>query len=184
MIIGVTGKIASGKSSLSNILVKKGYYLFDSDVQYHKLLKTNTKMIDELMKSFGNNIVEEDGINTKLLLEKINRENISILNAITHKYVANEIYKTIKEHKNVVIEAAIPISKGFIDVCDIILMTVCDKEIQKKRLLARGKYSEEEIERLINIQQKNVEYIKISDYVIETNNLTIEELNNIISLLF
>jgi len=184
MIIGITGKIASGKSSLSSVFVKKGYYLFDSDLQYHKLLKNNISMKSELIKVFSNEIVDNNEINTKLLLKKINRNNINKLNEITHKYVAKEIYKVIKLHDNVVIEAAIPINKGFIDVCDLILLTVCDENIQRQRLLERKKYNVNEIDNLIAIQQKNSEYIKISDYVIETNKLTIEELNNTINLLF
>lgn len=184
MIIGITGKIASGKSSITNILEKKGYFLFDSDKTYHYLLKNNDKMKNELVDYFGNDIINKGIISRKILLKKINKDNIQILNSITHKYVANEIYKLVKQKNNVVIEAAIPVKNGFLDICDIVILSNCNKSTQIKRLQKRNKYSKSHIDKIIEIQMTSLEYINISDYIIETDNLSKTQLDKVINLLF
>ncbi|MBN2851473.1 MAG: dephospho-CoA kinase, partial [Clostridia bacterium] len=145
MIIGVTGKIATGKSSVSSILERKGYFLFDSDVVYHRLLKENADLKKELTDFLGMDIEANNEIDTGRMIKKINQENIGKLNDITHKYVINEITETIRQYDNIVIEAAIPVKIGFIDVCDKIVTTVCTPKVQLERLKKRNKYTENDL---------------------------------------
>jgi len=184
MIIGVTGKIASGKSSIAQIISKKGYYLFDADKVYHDLLLYNNQLKNELITRFGNKILTNNEIDRKKLIKLIDDTNIDELNKITHKYVVKEIYKVISKHKDVVIEAPVPIEIGFIDICDMILVSTCSKNTQLKRLSERNKYSKEQINELISIQNKKIDYFVCASSIIDTDNLTIEMLNTVINLLF
>lgn len=184
MIIGVTGKIASGKSSVSMLLKEKGYILFDSDVVYHELLLKNKHLKEELIDFLGPDIIVDNRIDTKIMIKKINQANLGRLNNITHKYVLDEMASFIEQHEKVVIEAAIPVDRGFLDTADMIITTVCSLQTQKQRLKKRNKYTEEELLHLIGLQKPTSQYISISDMIIETDNLTLKELGIIINLLF
>ncbi len=183
-IIGVTGSIASGKSSASKFFINKGFYLFDADAVYHLLLKNNTLMKDELIKYFGEEIIVENQISTKKILSKISKTNIRMLNKITHKYVINELDNIIKKYKKVVIEGPIPVKKGFLDRCDMVICTSCSPDIQRKRLEDRKKYSTKQIDKMLSIQLSSVKYHQLADVVIETDKLSVKELGKLINLLY
>ncbi|MCK5812532.1 MAG: dephospho-CoA kinase [Clostridiales bacterium] len=183
-IIGVTGSIASGKSSVAKFFKDKGFYLFDADAIYHELLENNKKMKDELISYFGQKIIVENKISTKKILSKLNEKNIITLNSITHKYVINELDKIIKKEKKVVIEGPIPVREGFLDRCDVIICTTCSVKTQKKRLEDRKKYSPSQLLKMLSIQLSSKKYHQLADEVIETDNLSVKELGKLIDLLY
>ena len=92
------------------------------------------------------------------------------LNEITHKYVFRELLAFLDTNKNkqLLLDVPIPSEKEFIEICDKIIVTVCDIELQKKRLMERYDISSLQAEDRIKMQMCFENYIKIANIVLNT----------------
>ncbi|MGL4484052.1 MAG: dephospho-CoA kinase, partial [Anaerovoracaceae bacterium] len=99
-IIGITGGIGSGKSTVSNYLIGKGYAVIDADKISKELMQKGEEGYKQVLEAFGEEILEEDGKIDRLLLAKKvfrNEESKKKLNEITHPLVIAEINRQVKE---------------------------------------------------------------------------------------
>lgn len=165
MIIGITGQTATGKSSLAQAFKKSGYIVFDADKEYKQLLEIDVELQSELKNKFGT-------IDRKILLQKVLNDSTLLgkLNEITHKYVFRELLAFLDTNKNkqLLLDVPIPSEKEFIEICDKIIVTVCDIELQKKRLMERYDISSLQAEDRIKMQMCFENYIKIANIVLNT----------------
>ncbi|MFA5341147.1 MAG: dephospho-CoA kinase [Clostridia bacterium] len=179
MVIGITGQIATGKSSLSYIFSQNGFVVFDADIVYKQLFDSNQLLRQEIFNHFGS-------LDKKVILNKVlkNKEMVAILNTITHKYVIIEIYDFLNNNKdkNIVLDVPIPVEKGFIDLCDIIIVTTASTITQKLRLLERYGIDEQQAEDRINMQMTMNEYIKIGDIILNTDKTNRNDLNDFFNI--
>jgi len=191
-IIGVTGGIGSGKSSVARILKDLGAAVIDADVLAKSVTSAGGKAFDELVGYFGEEIVGDDGeIDRKKLAHAAfsDEEKLKMLNAITHKHIAEKIYDTVEVLKNtgkwdtIVIDALIPIEKGFIDLADEIWVVVADRETRIRRAMERSGYTYDEVAARIDSQMSEDEYLELADEVIR-NGDSIEELEQTVVRLF
>ncbi|HOJ80891.1 MAG TPA: dephospho-CoA kinase [Clostridiales bacterium] len=191
-IIGVTGGIGSGKSSVARILKDLGAAVIDADVLAKSVTSAGGKAFDELVGYFGEEIVGDDGeIDRKKLAHAAfsDEEKLKMLNAITHKHIAEKIYDTVEVLKNtgkwdtIVIDAPIPIEKGFIDLADEIWVVVADRETRIRRAMERSGYTYDEVAARIDSQMSEDEYLELADEVIR-NGDSIEELEQTVVRLF
>lgn len=142
--IVITGTIASGKSSLSEILKKKGYQVIDSDKVNKKLLEKDQINYKEILslKAFDE-AFDADGLDKKKLAEIIfnNREKRELINKITHKNIIAYINSLIKEkkEKNIFVEIPLYFQMKEKFPCDYIWLVTADREVQIKRLIKRDK---------------------------------------------
>lgn len=180
-VIGVTGGIGSGKSTASKILSHLGAKVIEADKISKDIMKKGYKVFDEVVAYFGNDILDENG---ELLRRKLadiafkNNEKLKALNSITHKYISEEIknkIKTYKKEDTIVIDAAIPLKDGFIDVSDEIWFITADKDIRIKRVMERNNLTYSKVMDIIKNQLDDDYYISISDIIID-NNGSYEEL--------
>ena len=175
-IIGITGRTATGKSTLAGIFEQKGFTLIDADVIYHKLLKESAKMRRELIEFFGT-------LNGKEILNEIYKNSMKLakLNDITHKYVTDIIKETIESNPvtKYILDVPVPVQEGFVELCDLILVTDCSEKTQVERLIRRNKINKDEAVKRMNLQMKREEYIKIGHIIINTENMNREELGRI-----
>jgi len=180
-IIGVTGGIGSGKSTVSRTLASFGAQVIDADLLAKQIVQKGQKALDEIVACFGKDILDAEGnLNRKKLSDIVfkDKQKLEKLNRITHHYVAKEIYKKVdglSETKTVVVDAPIPIEHGFVDVASEIWTVVSDKEIRIKRVMQRSGLTYNEVEERINLQLSDEYYRSISDIVI-VNNGTVGEL--------
>ena len=180
-IIGVTGGIGSGKSTVSKILASFGAQVIDADMLARQIVEKGQKALEEIVNYFGDTILDSEGNLDRKKLSGIvfkDKEKLEILNRITHSYVAEEIIKRIKsldEKEIAVVDAPIPIEHGFIDVVDEVWVVIADKEVRIKRVMDRSGLTYNEVEDRINSQLSDEFYRNISDIVI-VNNGSIEEL--------
>lgn len=182
MIIGLTGSIASGKSTVSEILQEKGFPIVDADKIARQVVEPGTSVIKEIGEYFGDEVLNEDGsLNREKLGERIfkNEAERNKLNSIIHPVIRNEMIRQkeqwISRGADTVI-MDIPLlfeSKLQSFVEKIIVVSVAPK-IQKQRLIARNKLNELEAADRINSQLPMVEKEAGADAVID-NNGTIEE---------
>src|SRR3989338_10936855 len=103
MIIGITGAIGSGKTTVSNIFEKYGFKVINADELYHKISKPKKLIYGKIIKEFGNKIVNPDKSINRDKLKKIvfsNDKKLKKLNLITHPIINSEIKKLIKKFKN------------------------------------------------------------------------------------
>ncbi len=189
IIVGVTGGIACGKSTVSQLLSKKGAIPINSDEIGHQLLKRGSPVMGALLEAFGSDILDESGdvsrqkLGAIIFNDKAARER---LNAIMHPPIVeksrSEANRLVTEDANcvVLIDAALLIEVNSQDTVDIIVVVTTSTQIQLQRLLERGiaqnrPLSPAEAQAQIDSQMPLSEKVKYADFVLE-NNGTLEEL--------
>ncbi|HOV24961.1 MAG TPA: dephospho-CoA kinase [Pseudobacteroides sp.] len=173
-IIGVTGPIGSGKSTLSAYFAKKGATVIDADLLYREVVQKGKPALNEIADFFGNEVLDEDGgLNRKKLGQIVfeDKAKLDVLNKITHKYIIEEILNEVKKARErnadlLVIECPIPVEHGFLDVVDEVYVVVADEKIRAERIMKRNNLSFDDAMKRIRSQMTNEEYIKIADKVI------------------
>lgn len=191
-IIGVTGGIGSGKSTVSRILRDLGAKIISADKIARDIVYKGEKALLEIVEHFGDEILTGNGELDRKKLGTIvfgDNEKLEILNSITHKYIAEKIvniaeqFKTENKSGILVIEAPIPVEHGFIDIVDQVWVVTADIEVRVKRIIERDGITREEALNRINSQKKESEYLDIADEVL-VNNGEIEELEKEVARLF
>ena len=178
-LIGLTGGIASGKSTVSSILVKKGYKVIDADKIAREVVEVNKPAYIEIINSFGNSILEEDGsINRKKLADLVFSDETLLkkLNDITHPYIYIRIKEDIDKYckKDDVVFVDIPLLYETysslinynIDFYEIWLIYV-DESTQIKRLMMRNSIDINEAKKRIKTQIPMKDKVKQATRIID-----------------
>lgn len=180
MIVGLTGGIASGKSTVSNLFRKYGIEIVDAD-KVAKEVSEKKESIEKISNIFGKDILDSDG---KIVREKLrekafkNRELLQELNKIIHPQVM-EYFKRKKEEnsKDEILIFDIPLlyEAKMEYLCDKIIVVGVDVQKQIRRVVARDGSNEELAKKIIFNQMPLDEKIKKADIVI-MNDGTLDEL--------
>ncbi len=177
IILGITGGIGSGKSTVSGILKEKGAVIIDADLISKEVVEPGQKALEELTEAFGTDILDAGGkLNRKKLAGIVfnDSEKLQRLNSILHKYVTERIKNNVEEQllkktNIIVIDAPIPVKSGFIDLCQQVWTISADREVRIRRIMERNGMSYEEAVSRINSQLDEQEYIRLADTVINNN---------------
>lgn len=176
----IVGNIASGKSTVENELMQKGFKVFDTDKLSHSILE-NSK--DEVIQEFDGLDIVENGEISRAKLGKIvfNNKNLKEkLENIIYPKLKDKILKIFDENsseKFVFISIPLLFEVGWQNLFDKILFVKTDDEIRLNRLMKRNSYSKDEAMARILAQIPQAEKIKKSDFII-CNNGTLEMLQN------
>jgi dephospho-CoA kinase len=184
-IIGICGKSGSGKSTVGGIINKKYSSYIDCDKVSRTVTQKDSPCLFELVSFFGDGILFEDGTLNRGALSSIvfgNDEKMKILNAVTHKYIIEEIDKMINEfsvsgEKFVFLDAPTLFESGLNKRCDIILSVIANESMLVERIVGRDKKTVDEAKKRLSSQFDEKFYRENSDYIIE-NNGTLNELSN------
>ena len=179
-IVGVTGGIGSGKSTVSNYLEDKGLKVLDADKISNQVTASGGSAVPEVAEAFGPKSIDDDGaMNRKYISDIVfhDRMKLDLLSSIVHKHVFVEMERIIAEEtekntKCLILDVPIPV-KRFIDISDQVWVVTCDISTRISRLLDRG-LSRDEAMRRIAMQLSDDEYSDLGDFVID-NSGTIEE---------
>ncbi|HYF83984.1 MAG TPA: dephospho-CoA kinase [Clostridia bacterium] len=196
MVIGLTGGIASGKSTVSAKLKELGAAIIDVDILARGVVSKGEIAYNRIVQCFGENILLPSGeINRKRLGSVVfsDKEKLALLNSITHPEIISRVKAEIQElkvagNKVIVVDAAILIEMGLHKYVDSVWVVIVEKETQIKRLIERDKFDYKDSENRIKSQFTNEVRKKYADVIID-NNKPIEEVgkkledlwNNIIS---
>ena len=181
MIIGLTGSIASGKSTVSAMLKKKGYPIVDADEIARLVVEPGSPVLMEIVRVFGQDILHEDGsLNREKLGALIfgHEEERRILNGIIHPAIRKEMLRQ-KEHwvlagsNTVIMDIPLLFESKLQSFVDRIIVVSVTPEIQKQRLIVRNVLSEEEADARIKSQLSMEEKELGADAVLH-NNETVE----------
>ncbi|EOC99851.1 dephospho-CoA kinase [Caldisalinibacter kiritimatiensis] len=193
-IIGITGGISTGKSTVSRILIKEGYPVIDADIIAREVVRVGKTAYREIVNSFGEKILNQDmTINRERLGEIVfnDKESRLLLNKIVHSKVVEEIKSQIEMHSKEynIIFLDIPLLieemdklKEFGLHIDEIWLVYTDEETQLERLMKRDNLDKESAFRRIRAQMPIEKKKKYADVVID-NTGGIEELKDKIDAL-
>ena len=181
MIVGLTGGIGTGKSTVSRKLRERGYPVIDLDVISREVIEY-PEVIDELVRNFGNEILENQNnisgkksISRNKLRQTVFKEEkkVSVLNSIMHPPIVEEMRRQIEElrksYKTVFVEVQLLFEAKLEKEFDIIVLVYADKKTQLERVLKRDGRSEGEVQQIINAQMDMTEKRRLSNYIIENN---------------
>ena len=177
--IGLTGGIASGKSTIANYIKKyRDIPILDADQYSKELIKPKGNCYKKVVAYFGPQIVDQHSSENQInraLLKKIIFEN-----SIHRKWIQNLLHPLIKEkmiekcnqfekHKILLLVIPLLFEAKFTDLCTEIWLVKCPREIQKKRLMSRNKISDNEAEKIINLQLNFEDKSKFSDVILDNS---------------
>ena len=178
--IGLTGGIASGKTTITNYIRKHNNIpILDADKFSRELIKPNTYGYKKVLDYFGNKILDkksksEREIDRKLLRNIIfkNSESKEWIEKLLHPLIKEKMIEECCQYKNnqtIVLVIPLLFEAKFEDICTEIWLVKCPKEIQKKRLIARDKISEKEAYESINLQLSFEEKRKYADIILDNS---------------
>lgn len=186
IIVGLTGVIGSGKSTVSHILSELGAYTIDADEISRTVLDKDTPAYFETVEYFGREILSCGGsINRKELAKIVfnNKAELDVLNRITHKYIFIKMQNMIDKYISasgsgdmIVLDVPLLFSDDFNIKYDKSVVVTASRDIIIKRVMRRDGMDESEILSRIKNQLSDEELIKRADFVIENNYENIDEL--------
>ena len=173
-VIGLTGGIGSGKSTVSRFLAELGAAVIDADKIGHEVYRPDTDTWRELVKTFGRGILTADNTIDRKKLGAIvfsNEEELKRLNAIIHPQITEVIKKQIddyrrKDAKVIVLDAPVLLEAHAKNLVDEVWVVVADEENVIKRAVARTGLREEQIRDRIRAQMSKTERIKNAQVII------------------
>ena len=180
-IVGITGGIACGKTTVSDLLAEKGAIPINADEIGHQLLKADSPVIDELTEAFGTDILETSGdvsrkkLGAIVFKDKAARERLNgILHPLIIERSRGHARQLVKDDPTcvVLLDAPLLIEAGAYDTVDMIVVVTASPETQLRRTLERGiaqgrPLTETEVQARIDSQMPVTEKVKYADVVIE-----------------
>jgi dephospho-CoA kinase len=173
-VIGLTGGIGSGKSTVSRFLAELGAVIIDADKIGHEVYRPDTDTWRKLVKTFGRGILAADNTIDRKKLGAIvfsNEEELKRLNAIVHPQITEIIKKQIddyrrKDAKVIVLDAPVLLEAHANNLTDEVWVVVADDDNVIKRAVARTGLREEQIRDRIRAQMSKTERIKNAQVII------------------
>ena len=175
-VIGITGGIGSGKSTVAARVAARGVIVLDADAISHEVTASGGRAMEEILALFGRRVSRPDGSLDRKGMAAIvfkDRSALDRLSAIVHRHVLTvmaERLEALKEKgvKVVALDVPIPVKNGFVDVCDVIWVVHASERVRVSRLVARG-MKEDEAMRRITVQIPQEEYLALADETLEND---------------
>lgn len=178
MLIGLTGGIASGKSTVSRLLVKHGALLVDADQVARDIVEQGQPALKEITSFFGQAILHEDGSLNRAALGAIvfsDKDKLAKLESITHPAIRKRMLSTIERYKeenpNAIIVADVPLiyETNQMHLYEAIVVVYVPRDIQIERLAVRNDITQDVAASRVDIQM-DIEHKKaLADYVIDNS---------------
>lgn len=187
-VLGITGGIGSGKSTVSGLLAERGLLVLDADEISRSVTGPMGRAMPEIAETFGKKVVSANGALNRRVMSDIafgDKKKLDDLSTIIHRHVFEQIEETLSKEKEkgtkcVVLDVPIPVNK-FRELCNQIWVVTCDKDVRLARLQKRG-MEKEEAERRIAVQMTDDEYCELGDHAID-NSWDLEDLKDKVEVL-
>ena len=168
MIIGITGGTGSGKTTLLNLIRDHGGLVLDCDAIYHKLLSTDTDLLNAIEQRFPGT-VEDGTLNRKKLgaIVFADEDALQDLNRITHGAVKQEVLRQLSQKPALAAIDAIGLFEGGLgELCDVTVAVTAPKEARIHRLIVRDGITEEYARKRIAAQHDDDWFRKRCDHIL------------------
>ena len=168
IIVGLTGGIGSGKTTVARVFETLGVPVFYSD-DVAKKAYTDPNIRTEITKNFGEDLLTKDGVNKEKMRALIfsKPEALHFINQLIHPWVALQFKKFVEANKTspyLIKEAAILIESGGHKDCDKIILITAPEELRIARVASRDNISKEKVRERIALQMTDAEKIKYANY--------------------
>jgi len=180
MIIGLTGGIASGKSTATNILEALNVPIIDADAVAREITEPGQPTLTKLSAAFGEDILEDGVLNRSLLRKRafVSPENIKMLNAITHPAIHKRLLKKLNHTSSAaykILSAPLLFENSLDKLCNETWLIDTHQSIQLKRIQSRDNCNIEAAKSIIDAQLSSEKKREYADIVID-NSRTVEDL--------
>lgn len=173
MIIGITGGIGGGKSTVSEMLQTKGYRIYNTDREARRLQNTDPEIRRAITKAFGNEAYIDDTLNTSYISSIVfgNPDKLKTLNEIVHPAVIKDIERvsaSLRVNEILFVESALLYESGLNRLVDKIIVVTASEDLRISRVMNRDGANREQVQaRIANQLPENVK-VDMADYVIDT----------------
>ncbi len=178
-VIGLTGGIGSGKTTVANILRDKYHaYVIFSDEVAKELMEPGQISYRLIVETFGTTVLDVD---KRLDRQKLalmvfgNSGKLALLNSLTHPYVEQFILEEIKrvretkQYQLVVVESALLLQVNYDKFCDEVWVVVAEEQVRRQRLIRSRGYSNEKIDAILEKQMTDEDFRKYTTKIIENS---------------
>lgn len=175
MVVGLTGGIGSGKTTVGKMFAELGVPVYNSDKQAKKLMQSSKRIRKAIIDLLGEGAYLEKKLNRDFIALKVFNDNdlLQKLNGIVHPTVRKHFLSWSKKQDNpyVIQEAAVIFENSSVERYDKIILITAPLEVRVNRILKRDNATKEDILTRMDNQWKDVEKIPLSDFVIENIDL-------------
>lgn len=187
MVVGLTGGIGSGKSTIAQMFEKLGIPVYVSDKQAQMLIETDENIKQKIISVFGENAYINGKYNRKYVAEIVfnNKDKLRSINEIVHPAVALhfEKWKQKQQAPYVIKEAAILFESGAYRHCDYIITVTAPEPERIRRVIERDGVTEQSVRERMNNQWNDDQKIKLSNEFInninmESSSLKVQEIHS------
>lgn len=190
-VIGITGGIGAGKSTVSGYLASLGYPVFDADEVSRGLTADGSPVVDELAETFGEEILVRKGVLSREKLAEIvfsdpdkNRKLMQIVTMKVReaglKWISD--YRKKEKYDIIILDIPLLFETGSEDLCDAVWFITADDEVRRRRVMARDGVTAEQVERRMRSQMPEKEKAERSDEIVD-NSRGVEELHRTVDAL-
>lgn len=186
MIIGITGGIGSGKSTIAQIIVKDGFLLYDTDKEAKRLIVEDPQLRTAIVDLLGADVYEGNTYLTQVVAQRVftNPELLKQLNALVHPFVERDIKnlsasetsgpsaqrsasETVHQRSGLLIESALLFESGLNQLCDYVIVVTAPETIRIARTIARDQTTEQKVRDRMAAQMDEQERCRLADFVYE-----------------
>lgn len=175
ILVGLTGGIGSGKSTVAKLFLELGVPVYFSDDHAKRLMHTSKSVKAKLIDEFGEETYQNGKLNRPYLASIVfnNKEKLKAINAIVHPSVGNSFKRWTRKQQTdyVMQENAILFESGSFKKFDVLITVTAPKELRIARVVARDKVSESQVLQRMNNQLPDKEKVEKSDFVIKNLDL-------------
>ena len=177
IVIGLCGSSGSGKGYVCRVFRKYGVEHIDTDLVYRSIAVPGSPCVTELRNYFGEEILSADGGLDRAALSKRVFEgdnaaqHLEMLNRITHRYIKEDVLKTLSRFgksgvRAAIIDAPVLFESGFDSFCNVTVCVTAPRELKLQRILERDKITRQKAEARIDSQLPDIRLKELCDYEI------------------
>lgn len=173
ILAAITGSIGCGKTTISNVLRKQGFLVYDID-KWVKLLYYKKDFLEVIKKNFPE-VFNEQGVFDKRALRNLvfdNKEKLKILEQLIHPFLTAKLRRIIRKNKNqglVFVDVALLYEMGWNKYFDFVMLADVEYDEQKARVMKRDNISADDFEKINKLQMPQEIKRKKADFVVDTN---------------
>lgn len=172
-LIGITGGIGSGKSTIAKVFMSLGYPIYNSDTRAKELINSNEELINSIKLSFGDNLYNSQGLDRKKMASIVfnNPEKLELLNSIIHPAVGKDFENWVNSQNTTFVlkEAAILFETGIYKSLHKTILVSSSEETRIERVMKRDNTKQLEVLSRMKSQWNEEKKTKLADYVIDNS---------------
>lgn len=177
LIIGLTGGIGSGKSTVAKIFAHLGIPILNADLLAKSIMQTDSNIRNEIIKAFGTNAYESNQLNSAYIANIVFKDpyQLAVLNAIVHPATIKEgkLWAAKQRAQYVIKEAALFFESGSSEGINYIIGVAAPNHLRIKRVMLRDQISKEMVTQRMDQQIDQIIKMKLCDWVIQNDEQTL-----------